>query len=59
MHADLALLHEVMTRNQAGFDKALLTALKGHKHYYSVRARSSRRSGTPHRSRGGGRHPTR
>lgn len=33
--ADLALLYEVMTRNQAGFDKALLTALKGHKHYYS------------------------
>lgn len=32
---DLALLYEVMTRDQAGFDKALLTALKGHKHYYS------------------------
>lgn len=33
--ADLALLYEVMTRNQAGFDKALVTALKGHKHYYN------------------------
>lgn len=30
----LALLYEVMTQNQAGFDAALLTALEGHKHYY-------------------------
>ena len=30
----LALLYEVMTRNQTGFDAALLAALKGHKHYY-------------------------
>lgn len=31
----LDLLYAVMTRDQAAFDKALDTALKGHKHYYS------------------------
>jgi len=31
----LDLLYAVLTREQAAFDQALDTALKGHKHYYS------------------------